>query len=284
METFSGAGQTVFHFAEGDSLINSLLLEVEGTSGIVVSGSGTLTNLEVEEGDGVQRKVGAVEAVSITGIVLKGRVDLFGTFVRGTQLFGGRIVSATVRRAVLTGESVQPSQRATAHSSAKKRSVASRKSSPSSSDSIAPASVPSKPSAPKSTTSSKSPSAASGWEAAFQAAEQAEQAEAEQKSESKAKPRRHSRPQERDLSALKPKAKLKRAPRKSAPEDDHMPQAGEWVEHRQFGLCLVRAVDGDGGLTITPEGGRTKRIKLTVLRAEAPRVEGKRVIYPLVKR
>ena len=57
--------------------------------------------------------------------------------------------------------------------------------------------------------------------------------------------------------------------------------AGDFVEHKQFGLCKVTRVSDDGALLIKLPTGRTKQIKLTVLEVLPAREDTKRRIYPL---
>ena len=63
-----------------------------------------------------------------------------------------------------------------------------------------------------------------------------------------------------------------------------IPQIGDWVEHKQFGLCRVDAEDEDGGLVIRLPSGVRKTISLDYLRVLPPRQDGERRIYPLEPR
>ena len=70
----------------------------------------------------------------------------------------------------------------------------------------------------------------------------------------------------------------------SAVEDDldaNQPERGDWVDHKQFGLCRVENLAEDGGLLIRLETGRRKLIKLDFLDVLEPREDGGRKIYPL---
>lgn len=64
-------------------------------------------------------------------------------------------------------------------------------------------------------------------------------------------------------------------------EDEPMPVAGDWVDHRQFGLCRVDRALPDGELMIKLETGRRKEIRLDYLEVLPPRMDGARRIYPL---
>lgn len=63
--------------------------------------------------------------------------------------------------------------------------------------------------------------------------------------------------------------------------EDYQPAAGDWVDHRQFGLCRVDRATPDGELLIKLETGRRKEIRLDVLEVLAPRMDGARKIFPL---
>lgn len=63
--------------------------------------------------------------------------------------------------------------------------------------------------------------------------------------------------------------------------EDYMPVAGDWVDHRQFGLCRVDRALPDGELLIKLETGRRKEIRLDFLEVLAPRMDGQRKIFPL---
>lgn len=66
-------------------------------------------------------------------------------------------------------------------------------------------------------------------------------------------------------------------------DDDHVlePKKGDWVEHRQFGLCRVDGEDAEGALIIRLPSGMRKHIKLDVLEVLAPRHDTDRRIFPL---
>ncbi len=75
-------------------------------------------------------------------------------------------------------------------------------------------------------------------------------------------------------------------PARKRPGDDdlgavHTPERGDYVDHKQFGLCRVDGVSDDGGLVIRLETGRRKLIKLDVLDVLEPRTEGGKKVFPL---
>jgi predicted DNA-binding protein with PD1-like motif len=60
-----------------------------------------------------------------------------------------------------------------------------------------------------------------------------------------------------------------------------VPQKGDFVDHRQFGVCRVEGEDGDGGLRIRLPSGVRKVIKLDVFEVLPPRHEGERKVFVL---
>lgn len=69
--------------------------------------------------------------------------------------------------------------------------------------------------------------------------------------------------------------------RSDAEGDEPIPKKGDWVDHRQFGLCRVDGENVDGGLLIRLPSGMRKVVHLETLEALPPRYEGDRRIYPL---
>jgi predicted DNA-binding protein with PD1-like motif len=70
------------------------------------------------------------------------------------------------------------------------------------------------------------------------------------------------------------------APR-PAEEAEPEPQKGDWVDHRQFGLCRVDGVDAEGGLVIRLASGQRKVIYTDALEVMPPRFEAERRIFAL---
>jgi predicted DNA-binding protein with PD1-like motif len=60
-----------------------------------------------------------------------------------------------------------------------------------------------------------------------------------------------------------------------------LPERGDWIEHRQFGLCRVDREDDEGGLVIRLPSGIRKTIKLDYMDVGAPRHEGERRVFPV---
>jgi predicted DNA-binding protein with PD1-like motif len=69
--------------------------------------------------------------------------------------------------------------------------------------------------------------------------------------------------------------------RADADGEEPIPKKGDWVDHRQFGLCRVDGENVDGGLLIRLPSGMRKVVHLETLEALPPRYEGDRRIYPL---
>ncbi len=56
---------------------------------------------------------------------------------------------------------------------------------------------------------------------------------------------------------------------------------GEYLDHRQFGICKIERMSDDGGVLLRMPNKRTKLIKLDVLQVLEPRIEGEKIIYPV---
>lgn len=67
----------------------------------------------------------------------------------------------------------------------------------------------------------------------------------------------------------------------SALDDEPQPKKGDWVDHRQFGLCRIDGENVDGGLLIRLASGMRKVVHTDTLEVLPPRFEGDRRIYPL---
>lgn len=63
--------------------------------------------------------------------------------------------------------------------------------------------------------------------------------------------------------------------------DDLHPKKGDWIEHRQFGICRIDGEDVDGGALIRLPNAVRKVIKLDFFEILPPRFEGDRKIFPL---
>lgn len=68
---------------------------------------------------------------------------------------------------------------------------------------------------------------------------------------------------------------------RNEPADELQPQRGDFLEHRQFGLCKIDREDEEGGLVIRLPSGVRKTIKLDFMEVGQPRMEGTRRIFPI---
>lgn len=67
-------------------------------------------------------------------------------------------------------------------------------------------------------------------------------------------------------------------------DDEPTLEPGDWVSHKQFGLCHVDKVTEDGAIVIKLESSRRKTIKLDYMIVGEPRHDDGRTIYPLTPR
>ena len=67
--------------------------------------------------------------------------------------------------------------------------------------------------------------------------------------------------------------------------DEYIPKAGDWIAHKQFGLCEVEGEDDSGALIIRlPNTSVRKSLSLDYMRVLDPKIEGDKIIYPLEPR
>ncbi len=67
--------------------------------------------------------------------------------------------------------------------------------------------------------------------------------------------------------------------------DEPMPERGDHVSHKQFGLCKVERIDDEGGLRVKLPSGQRKQIKLDPFVVQGPRADGAgRRVFDLVPR
>ena len=67
----------------------------------------------------------------------------------------------------------------------------------------------------------------------------------------------------------------------SAELDEPVPVRGDFIQHRQFGLCKVDREDKDGGLVIRLPSGVRKTIKLDFMEVGQPFDDGGRRVFPI---
>ena len=67
--------------------------------------------------------------------------------------------------------------------------------------------------------------------------------------------------------------------------DQPLPERGDHVSHRQFGLCKVERVDEEGALRVRLPSGQRKQIRLDPFVVEGPREDGAgRMVFDLIPR
>jgi hypothetical protein len=68
--------------------------------------------------------------------------------------------------------------------------------------------------------------------------------------------------------------------------EEPIPEPGDYVQHKVFGLCVVDGESETGGLIIRMENGVRKAIKLQIFEVRPPRedAEGRRVFDLVPKR
>lgn len=76
-------------------------------------------------------------------------------------------------------------------------------------------------------------------------------------------------------------AAVSNATPRTADEPSLEPRKGDWVEHRQFGLCRVEGEDPDGGTRVRLPSGSRKVLRLDVMEVLPPRREADRVVFPV---
>jgi len=80
-----------------------------------------------------------------------------------------------------------------------------------------------------------------------------------------------------------------RAPRESTPAApkasertmEVVPEKGDFVQHRQFGLCKIEKTDGRGGVKIKLPSGVRKTLRLDFMDVGRPRMEKGRRVFPV---
>ena len=233
MDVIEDGDRALLQLSRGEELITAVEAWAQGT--LLIEGGGALAEIEIEDADGERRKIGSAEALSLRGAVVEGDAILHATLLRGAQVLGGRLRSATVVFCAL---------RAERFSGRAERS-------------LAPASVPPRPpSVPVS-------AAAGGWAAAAEASTRA--------AAPKPRPSRP-RPSESSVPLHRPKPIPTSRDRASSPSflDEPQIEVADYVDHRQFGLCRVERVQDNGGLLLKLPTGRRKLIKLEVFVVEEP--------------
>lgn len=87
-------------------------------------------------------------------------------------------------------------------------------------------------------------------------------------------------PPRRERPAARERPAIPTPPRVEEP-DELFPQRGDFLDHRQFGLCKIDREDDEGGLVIRLPSGVRKVIKLDFMEVGQPRMEGTRRVFPI---
>ncbi len=127
------------------------------------------------------------------------------------------------------------------------------------------------PSSPEPSVPSPPASGGLDWAAVARASTRAEAPEA-------SSPRRGSRPV---VPAAAPPRDAPRVGAIALPDEEPQPKKGDWIEHRQFGLCRVEHDNVDGGILIRLPSGMRKVVHLEYLEVMPPRFDGDRRIFAL---
>ncbi len=73
-------------------------------------------------------------------------------------------------------------------------------------------------------------------------------------------------------------------PVEDASEPEPVPVAGDYISHKQFGLCRVDGEDDEGGVVIRLPSGIRKSIRLDVMRVMPMQMDGDRRVFPVEPR
>lgn len=83
---------------------------------------------------------------------------------------------------------------------------------------------------------------------------------------------------------LPEKKRAAEAPAEEPHEQDPVPATGDFISHKQFGLCRVDGEDDEGGIVIRLPSGIRKSIRLDVMRVLPASMDGDRRVFPVEPR
>ena len=255
-----------------DERLPHALLEV-GPEIATVQGQGTLREAIVVEPNGTKHEVLSGAVVSLSGCIRHDQVDLDATLVVRGKFISGRIEHA-IAKGVTFEVSAFDSLRA--KESTSEMAPGSPSSEIEQADSVGWADVAS----------------ASAIQTKNDIVEEAEITWAKAASVSttpafspKKKKRAKRIHEQVSTVPLPPKQTIPKAaerPKKDAFYEEQIPEEGDYIKHRQLGLCLViDPDDGEGSMIVKLEDGRRKRVVLDVFHVLEPLIEDDRIIYPL---
>jgi len=278
--TFEDLHQTRALCLDGERLDHAVADAAHGPT--LVRGAGPLADV-VLVAEGQRQELREAVAVALEGRVADGRTEL-----RATLLVDGRLVHGSLERARGRGCQVLLwSFRTVRDSDTSERGPA-------------PSPDPSPPAAADGDLGWAAVAAASAEAARQAAVEEAERAAIEAARERARKQAARSastsstgfrRKKLKRLAEQKSSVPLPKAaplPKASSRREDivqePIPEEGDFVHHRQFGVCEVLGFDEEGGMSLRLANGRRRRVILDVFRVLEPRIEDDKIIYPLQPR
>lgn len=298
---------------QGEELLASLskLAEEEGVSAAWVRGVGTLEWVELDRHDqGLrraeppQRFSAPCEILSLEGSLSGGDPMLHGTLSRrtdnGVEVLGGRLTAARVFSVELYLECfddvslTREKDRATGlwlwQGEARSGAAAPSRSAPSS---AAPATWTQEPDEDEDDyedddedeeEEERSAAPSSGgvsWADVAAVSAAPEVARPVAREPEPAPRKRKKKKREAPVGFKPPPLPEKRKTSEAEFMDEPIPEKGDFIQHRQFGLCKVEKEDGEGGIVIKLPSGVRKTIKLDYMEVGQPRMEGTRRVFPI---
>ena len=275
MFVFEGPHRKIALWLDGERLDHAIVDAADGPT--VISGEGPLADAVLVNGD-ERHELPLATAVTLGGRVVHGQADL-----RATLLVDGKLLTGELERARGKGCQV------VLHCFDTLRDTDDQE--------PAPVAAPAASSAASEGLGWADVAAASAEAAKQTAIEEAERAAIEaakkraKKEAAAAAAGRATgfvRKKVKRITDQKSKVALPKAaplPKASSRRDDFVdepiPEEGDYVEHRQFGVCLVERIDDEGGMTLKLANGRRRRVILDIFHVLEPRIEDEKIIYPL---
>lgn len=242
-----------------------------GAAGMLVEGAASLTDVVLVDASGARRSIPNAEALSITATVQDRDAAIHATIVADGLTRGGRIAEATVVSGTFSAWLFDDAS-------------GGRTAAMDDEDDHLPAAW----------ADAVSASAAATKRAVVEDAELTWAQVAAVSESARAVPVRPASTKVRTRPKVQPTVPLPRVDpiptsrdRAVEPEylDEPMPERGDHVSHKQFGLCKVERVDDDGALRVKLPSGQRKEIKLDPFVVEGPRLDGAgRRVFDLVPR
>ena len=283
MESFDAApGPRFLLRLENEELVDGLVAWAhQRNAHVFVRGSGSFAASVLADAEGDERKIGAAEAIQISGWVNPEHATLRVTLLRGMQPIGGSLVRATVIAADLEATVLQA--REGDDDAAFEASSAPPTSSSGGEQRARPAwaSAMSTESSDAGFPSNTVTTGAPSWADVAAVSQQAPP-----KSLARPTPNRKRKPAPTEpLFQPDPLPSSRSRPKDLDYLEEPVPSPGDYVQHKQFGKCRIERVGDDGELLLKMPGGRRKHIKLTVLKVLEPTPDKSgHLVFPLVPR